>query len=68
MPEMDGLELLVHVSELYPRIPVFLTTAFADNNHLLSPNAALAAGVFSKPVNIAKLIDDIKKKLKQLQD
>jgi len=61
MPEMDGFELLTLVSDLYPQIPVYLTTAFADNDHLLSPNAALAAGIFSNPVNIAKLIDDIKK-------
>lgn len=51
MPEMDGFELLAHLSEHYPGMPAMVMTAFntPDIEKRLSGDRAMT--IFEKPVN-----------------
>ena len=71
MPRMNGLELIKYAKEKYPDLPVIITTAFGDQDYLIS---AIEMGVdryVLKPIDeeritqviysVAKSIDEEKK-------
>jgi two-component system, cell cycle response regulator CpdR len=63
MPEMDGIELARHASELDPDIKIMFITGFAAV--ALNPDTAApkAAKVLSKPVHLRELVNEVQKML-----
>jgi len=55
MPEMDGLELLRHVKEAYPRMPFILVTAYSNVKVIREAWANGAFDFFQKPVFVDRL-------------
>lgn len=51
MPEMDGFELLAHLSEHYPGLPAMVMTAFNTPEIEKRLNANRSMTIFEKPVN-----------------
>jgi len=52
MPVMDGFELLAHISEHHPEIPVFIMTAFGDSEVKKRLDTFGSIKYFEKPLNI----------------
>jgi CheY-like chemotaxis protein len=52
MPVMDGFELLAHISEHNPEIPVFIMTAFGDSDVKSRLDEFGSIKYFEKPLNI----------------
>jgi YesN/AraC family two-component response regulator len=52
MPVMDGFELLAHISEHHPQIPVFIMTAFGDSEVKKRLDTFGTTRYFEKPLNI----------------
>ena len=59
MPGMNGLELLKMVKELDPGIPVYMITAYADENNYRQAKEYGCDDYFTKPLNF----DTLKKKI-----
>lgn len=55
MPEMDGLQLMKHIKEKYPDVPVVVMTGFRDEYSREEAFAAGAAAFLEKPVPMAAL-------------
>jgi CheY-like chemotaxis protein len=51
MPEMDGFELLAHMSEYYPEIPAMVMTAFNTPEIEKKLTSERSMVIFEKPVN-----------------
>jgi len=65
MPGMDGLELLAHIMEYYPDIPVIIVTAYStpEMEHLAREGGAV--GYIAKPFLIEDLARQIMSTLRQ---
>jgi CheY-like chemotaxis protein len=62
MPGMDGLELLRHVKEQRPDMPVMMVTAYGDDERRRRASELGAFEFLSKPVDF----DQLKAQLRQL--
>ena len=60
MPRMDGFELLAHIMEHYPDIPVIIITGYStpEMKHLAREGGAV--GYIAKPFLIENLVDQIR--------
>jgi CheY-like chemotaxis protein len=63
MPEMDGFELLGYISSQYPRIPVFVITAYETLSTQSKLKETGMLRLFSKPVNLDELTNAILSRL-----
>jgi two-component system response regulator PilR (NtrC family) len=64
LPDGDGLQMLNHISEHYPQVPVAVITAFGSTENAV---AALKAGAFdyiAKPISLKQLREVIRAALK----
>ncbi len=59
MPNMDGFELLAHMSANYPDIPVIVLTAYSTPQSKKKVLATGAAGFIEKPFVVEHLADSI---------
>lgn len=55
MPKKDGLEVLAHVQENFPRIPVIIVSAVQDINTAVKAIKMGAYDYLTKPINIERL-------------
>lgn len=60
MPVMDGFELLAHLSNNYPEIPVFVMTANGSPELEQRIGAMGSFKYFEKPMNVDVLLDSIR--------
>jgi FixJ family two-component response regulator/predicted regulator of Ras-like GTPase activity (Roadblock/LC7/MglB family) len=63
LPGMSGIELVNFVDKKYPRIPIILITAYGTpklKNHAINTGAIK---FFDKPVDLKKIVEEIKKGL-----
>lgn len=65
MPEMDGFELLAHISSAYPFMPTIVMTAFATPEIEERLNSAGTSRLLEKPIDIEKLAQAIREGLIQ---
>lgn len=59
MPDMDGLELLAHVREHYPGVPVIMLTAHASLQHAVGVMRDGAVDYIPKPFSTAALLERV---------
>ncbi|MGD1866030.1 MAG: response regulator [Phormidesmis sp.] len=59
MPGMNGLELLRVLKEKYPPLPVFMVTAYGDEQSQQTAKSYGASGFINKPVDFSQLKQDI---------
>ncbi|MEM9808011.1 MAG: response regulator [Cyanobacteria bacterium P01_D01_bin.56] len=59
MPGMNGLELLRVLKEKYPPLPVFMVTAYGDEQSQRTAESYGASGFINKPVDFGQLKKDI---------
>jgi len=59
MPGMNGLELLRVLKEKYPPLPVFMVTAYGDEQSQKTAESYGASGFINKPVDFSQLKKDI---------
>ena len=59
MPGMNGLELLKKIKELNPEIPVYMITAYGDENNYRQAQEYGCDDYFTKPLDF----DTLKKKI-----
>ena len=59
MPGMSGMELLAEVRKTWPRIGVFMITAYGDPATERDAKARGASNFFSKPIDFPQLKDDL---------
>jgi YesN/AraC family two-component response regulator len=59
MPEMDGFELLAHMIDNHPSIPVFVMTTFGDSDIEEKVIELGARKYFDKPINVENIIECI---------
>lgn len=52
MPEMDGLQLILHINKNHPEIPVFVMTAFGNSEIKSKIDSLGTFKYFEKPLNI----------------
>ena len=62
MPGMDGLELLAHIKQRFPDLPVMMVTAYGDDERRRRAAVYGAAEFITKPVDF----DQLKAQLRQL--
>lgn len=60
MPVMDGFNLIAWVSERYPHIPVLVMTSMGEAEHMNVPLNLGALRIFTKPVRLSLLMDEIR--------
>jgi len=65
MPEMDGFELLAHLTGAYPFIPSIVMTAFSTPEIEERLNSTGIARLLEKPIDIEKLANAIREGLRQ---
>ena len=63
MPGMTRLELLPHVREARPDVPVIMITAYGDEETRRQALEGGAAGLLVKPIDFAVLRDEIDRRL-----
>jgi len=59
MPGMSGLDLLSVVKARRPELPVFMISAYGDNNTVSTALARGASKFFTKPVDFPQLKQDV---------
>lgn len=59
MPEMDGIELLTHMNNRYPSIPVMVMTAFGTEDIEMKVDKLGALSYLEKPLDLNGLADKI---------
>ena len=65
LPGMDGNEILKRIKEIYPKLAVFIMTAF-DELEIKEKIKSLGVDeCFTKPFNIFEVIEKVNKVLKQ---
>jgi two-component system, response regulator, stage 0 sporulation protein F len=62
MPGMDGLELLAHIKQRFPDLPVMMVTAYGDNERRRRAADHGASEFITKPVDF----DQLKAQLRNL--
>jgi CheY-like chemotaxis protein len=65
MPEMDGFELLAHLTSAHPFMPTIVMTAFATPEIEDRLNASGTSKLLEKPIDIEKLAEAIREGLRQ---
>lgn len=55
MPEMNGLELLIHIKKMRPEILVYIVSAYSDQDSVRTAKNAGADGFLFKPLNFSEL-------------
>jgi len=68
MPGMDGLEFLKHINQLYPGLPVIITTAHSDLDSAVKSYQKGAFEYLPKPFDIDDAIDVTKRALDHAND
>lgn len=66
MPAIDGLELIMHYSNIYKKAPIILVTAYpdVDNVGVLNENRdILNLSIVTKPFDMNELVNTVKKML-----
>lgn len=63
LPDMDGLEVLQKIKEIFPEICIVMITAFGDIETAVSAMKAGAYDFVSKPINLDQLLMAIRKGL-----
>lgn len=63
IPGMNGLEILQHIKEKKPEIPVMMMTAYGEQDLINTAMAMGAVGYFTKPFNIFTVVEEVKKAL-----
>ena len=59
MPGMSGMELLEEVRKTWPRVGVFMITAYGDPATEREAKARGASSFFSKPIDFPRLKDEL---------
>ena len=59
MPGMSGMELLEQVRQVWPDVGVFMITAYGDPATENRAKSLGASNFFSKPIDFAKLKDEL---------
>jgi DNA-binding NtrC family response regulator len=59
MPGMSGMDLLAEVRKTWPRVGVFMITAYGDPATESEAKALGAASFFAKPIDFPKLKEDL---------
>ena len=61
MPEMNGIELIKHIKELHPDIPIVMITAISDNSNIkLNALKAGATEFLVKPIDAPDFVARVK--------
>ncbi len=60
MPDVDGLELLAHVRQEYPTVPVIMITAHASVQHAVGAMQGGAVDYIPKPFSTAALLERVR--------
>lgn len=68
MPDMDGLELLAHIRQEYPRTRVIMITAHANVQHAVRTMKIGAIDYIPKPFSTTELVDRVQKILAEKID
>lgn len=68
LPELNGIDVLIHSKKIKPEMPVIMQTANTWNNEDEICIKAGCDGFFSKPLNIDKLFEHIDKCLKGIEE
>jgi CheY-like chemotaxis protein len=55
MPEMSGYELIRHVQQLWPTLPIFICSGTALDTSLPADIRAAASGLLQKPITVREL-------------
>ncbi len=63
MPRLNGLEMSAKIREKNREVPIVVTSAYNDNNFLSRSIELGINGYLTKPVNLANMIDTLKKVL-----
>lgn len=63
IPGMNGLEILQHIKEQKPEIPVMMMTAYGEQDLINTAMSIGAVGYFTKPFNIFTVVGEVKKAL-----
>lgn len=66
MPDMNGMDLLKHIKQTDPNVPILLISAFSDHTQQAAKKLG-ALDILAKPIDIDYVIDVIKNNL-QIQD
>jgi signal transduction histidine kinase len=64
MPNMDGIETLGHIAELYPTIEIIMLTGFADFSTAIECLKKGAKDYLVKPIELTELITRVKSTLR----
>ncbi|HYE57316.1 MAG TPA: sigma-54 dependent transcriptional regulator, partial [Rhodothermales bacterium] len=67
MPDMDGLELLAHVRQEYPDVPVIMITAHASVQHAVGAMQGGAVDYIPKPFSTAALLERVRAHLDAIE-
>ena len=65
MPDMNGLEVLMEIKKLKPRIRVIMITGFATIDDAVEATKKGASNYLSKPLEVDKLIVSIRRALRK---
>jgi len=63
MPGMDGMTLLSHITELYPKIKVFVVSAYNDREKVERARSYGAYDFINKPIQVRAVKEIIQKAL-----
>ena len=63
MPGMTGIELLAEIRKMWPKVSVFMITAYGDNATEAKARDLGAARFVTKPVDFGRLKDDLARAL-----
>lgn len=62
LPGRTGLDLMATIRERYPRLPLVLTTGFADAD--LTTAASAFDGLLSKPFEVAEVVELVERHMR----
>jgi len=63
IPGMNGLEILQHIKEQKPDVPVMMMTAYGEQDLINTAMSMGAFGYFTKPFNIFTVVEKVKEAL-----
>lgn len=65
IPGMNGLEIMRNINEMDYKIPVFMMTAFGEEELIKEAHALGIVKFFTKPFDVFEIRDDIKMALEE---